>query len=201
MQNTIANIETDIEEAQTALETTERTLNRDHETHIERVRETLEQTEDAIDDYQDLGNAAARADARQTAVEATDTAQTQIDQLQEVIGYDDPEPAKAVETLDDAIEDVEDGVDALPRRGDGPEEYYVVINGNDFDVPERVMTPFEILRQVSGYSPNEYVLYRARDGRDSEEGDDYLPKDGPIDLVEDFNRFTAYKHRNPYGRV
>lgn len=185
-------LEVEVESVQEALDHVEDHLD-DNEEMAYQLEDQAEAIEDILDDAQDYDEPARLAGVE----EQMEVLREDVDDLQDKV---DPgsDAGIALEEAEDRLYDVEEAVeDARRGAGCGTWDPYVVVNGSRTDVDEQVMTPKEILQEVPGHTPNDEVLYRA--GDDSAGGDDFLPADKEIDLLCDFNEFTAYNHENPYG--
>ncbi|MDG5778841.1 hypothetical protein VB773_01020 [Haloarculaceae archaeon H-GB2-1] len=192
--------------------TTASTLNPDYDTledAVESVEDAIEAAEDLVDNHEqfeplddqketieDLIDSAQDhddPDRLEGAEEVAHQVRTLVDDVQDDVGFDDAETAEALDELQDQAYDLEEALEDL----DTSWSPFVVITKR-YSVPERHMTPKEILQEVPGHTPNEEVLYWKHDGAAG--GDDYIPADQEIDLLLDGNVFTAYDHENPYGR-
>lgn len=185
-------LEEQVESVQEALNHVEDNLD-DNEEMADRLEDQAEVIEDILDDAQDYGEPARLAGVE----ERMEALREDVDDLQDEV---DPgsDAGIALEEAEDRLYDAEEAVEDVRRgAGCGTWDPYVVVNGSRTDVDEQVMTPKEILQEVPGHTPNDEVLYRA--GDDTAGGDDFLPADMEIDLLCDFNEFTAYNHENPYG--
>jgi hypothetical protein len=189
-----------VQDAQDQLEAVQDTLPEEHQAQQEAVEDALEDAEDAIDEMEDAreaGDDEAFSDALGHATAAVQTAQDELDILQDGVGYEDADQAELIESAEDTIEVVEDELHTI-NDDDVDGELIVVVNEEEKDAPERFMTPLEIVR-LFDYDPDNVVLYKARDIQDgSQEGDQFLPRDEDIDL-RDLNRFACLPSETPYG--
>lgn len=166
----------------------------DEET-AEDLRTALEAAEDAIDDADDAGDDEACHDALDRAADYVQSAQDDIDRLQEAAGFE-VSYAEELEALEEAIEEVEDGLhEALEDKdeaedGDDTDGYQVSVSGESKVLDQQLIEPIELLRTFD-YDPNQYVLYPPDE-------DERVPKDSEIDLLED-NVFDAIPVDTAYG--
>jgi hypothetical protein len=163
----------------------------DEETADE-LRAALEATEDAIDQAEDTDEDGARRDALNRAADSIQSAQDDVDALQDAAGFD-VSYADELEALEEATEDVEDGLrDALDDADDDEEtdDYEVTVSGETKVLDQQRIKPIELLRTFD-YDPNQYVLYPPDE-------DERVPKDSEIDLAEE-NVFDAIPVDTAYG--
>ena len=163
----------------------------DEETADE-LRAALEATEDAIDQAEDTDGDEARHDALNRAADSIQSAQDDVDALQDAAGFD-VSYADELEALEEATEDVEDGLrDALDDADDDEEtdDYEVTVSGEAKMLDQQRIKPIELLRTFD-YDPNQYVLYPPDE-------DERVPKDSEIDLAEE-NVFDAIPVDTAYG--
>jgi len=168
----------------------------DEETADE-LRTALEAAEDAIDVADDADEDEARHDALDRAAESIQSAQDDVNTLQDAAGLD-VSYADELEALEEAIEDVEDLLrDELGDVNDGdddeePDGYEVTVSGETKVLDQQLIEPIELLRTFD-YDPNQYVLYPPDD-------DERVPKDSEINLAED-NVFDAIPVDTAYGSM
>jgi hypothetical protein len=178
--------QTELQSLQDAFET--------HSALLESIEDSLETVENAVVEFNEGETTDARAEALSQARAAVQSAQDDLDTLQDSVGYDDADAARRVESAEEALEAVED---ALAELDSDP--LVIEVNEEEKEPPERFMTPLEIVRLFE-YDPDNVVLYKARaieeDG--SREGDQYLPRDQEIDLRK-LNRFACLPSETPYG--
>ncbi|WP_276278793.1 E2/UBC family protein [Haloarcula regularis] len=162
------------------------------------LRAALEAAEDAIDESQDTDENQSRYDALHRAADYIQSAQDDIDTLQDAAGFD-VSYAEELEALEEAIEEVEDGLDEALEdvdEGDGDEDdeetdgYEVTVSGETKVLDQQYIEPIELLRTFE-YDPNQYVLYPPDE-------DDRVPKDSDINLAEE-NVFDAIPVDTAYG--
>lgn len=151
------------------------------------IRNSLEETEDIIDEAQDTDN----PDLLSEADAYVDDTQKTINHLEDAVDYDvDPErTAEALDDLDDAVEAVEDALEA-----ERDAELVVVVSNKQFVPDEFVMTPSAIL-EAAGFDRADYLLYY---GADAEEEDPHIPKGTDVDLRE-HHIFSAIPDETGYG--
>lgn len=163
----------------------------DEETADE-LRAALEATEDAINQAEDTDEDEARRDVLNRAADSIQSAQDDVDALQDAAGLD-VSYADELEALEEATEDVEDGLrDALDDADDDeePDDYEVTVSGETKVLDQQRIKPIELLRTFD-YDPNQYVLYPPDE-------DERVPKDSEIDLAEE-NVFDAIPVDTAYG--
>lgn len=163
----------------------------DEET-ADNLRAALEATEDAIDQAEDTDEDGTRRDALNRAADSIQSAQDDIDALQDAAGFD-VSYADELEALEEATENVEDGLrDALDDADDDEEtdDYEVTVSGETKLLDQQYIKPIELLRTFD-YDPNQYVLYPPDE-------DERVPKDSEINLAEE-NVFDAIPVDTAYG--
>lgn len=206
MSEQIASLKTVVQEAQDRLEDVEDAIDPDHQPQQEAAEDALEAAEDAIaamDDASDDGDSDALADAYASALDAVQTSQDELNELQDAVGFENATQAERIEVAEDSIERIEDQLDAFDldeTAGDDEPtgELFIEVNEERKEAPDRFMAPLEIVR-LFDYDPDNVVLYKARDIEDgSREGDQFLPRDEDIDL-RDLNRFACLPSETPYG--
>jgi hypothetical protein len=162
------------------------------------LRAALEAAEDAIDEAQDTDEDESRYDALRRAADYIQSAQDDVDTLQDAAGFD-VSYAEELEALEEAIEEVEDGLDEALEdvdEGDGDEDdeetdgYEVTVSGETKVLDQQYIEPIELLRTFE-YDPNQYVLYPPDE-------DERVPKDSEINLEEE-NVFDAIPVDTAYG--
>lgn len=160
------------------------------------LRSALEAAEDAIEEAQDADEDVSRADAVDRAADYIQSAQDEVDTLQDAAGFD-VNYAEELEALEEAIEEVEDGLHETLEEIDFGEEddeeidgYKVTVSGETEVLDEQHIEPIELLRTFD-YDPNQYVLYPPDE-------DERIPKDSEIDL-EEANVFDAIPVDTAYG--
>lgn len=161
------------------------------------LRTALEAAEDAIDEAQDTDEDESRHDAFHRAADYIQSAQDDVDTLQDAAGFD-VSYAEELEGLEETIEEVEDGLDeALEEVDEGDDEddeetddYEVTVSGETKVLDQQHIEPIELLRTFE-YDPNQYVLYPPDE-------DERVPKDSEINLAEE-NVFDAIPVDTAYG--
>lgn len=156
------------------------------------LRAALEATEDAINQAEDTDEDEARRDVLNRAADSIQSAQDDVDALQDAAGLD-VSYADELEALEEATEDVEDRLrDALDDADNDEEsdDYEVTVSGETKVLDQQRIKPIELLRTFD-YDPNQYVLYPPDE-------DERVPKDSVIDLAEE-NVFDAIPVDTAYG--
>lgn len=157
-----------------------------HDNITDSIRESLEEAEDTIDDAQDTDD----ADRLVEAEPYVDDAQKAIRHLEDNVDFEaNPDAVDAVNTLDNAVEDLEDALD-----GAGEGQLVVHVSEKSFVPGEYVIEPSEILEEA-GFDQAEYLLYH---GPDVDEEESHIEKGTDVDLRE-YNVFTAIPDETGYG--
>lgn len=158
------------------------------------LRAALEAAEDAIDEAQDTDE----DEAFHRAAEYIQSAQDDVGALQDAAGFD-VSYAEELEALEEAIEEVEDGLaETLEEVDEGdddeedqePDGYEVIVSGEKKVLDQQRIEPIELLRTFE-YDPNQYVLYPPDE-------DERVPKDSEINFAEE-NVFDAIPVDTAYG--
>jgi len=206
MSEQTTSLATAVQEAQDRIEDVEDAIGPEYQAQQEAVEDALEAAEDAIgamDDASENDDNDALADAHASALDAVKTSQDELNELQEAVGFENAGQAERIEAAEDAIERVEDQLDAFdlaetPGNDEPVGELFIEVNEERKKAPERFMTPLEIVR-LFDYDPDNVVLYKARDIEDgSREDDQFLPRDEDIDL-RNLNQFACLPSETPYG--
>jgi len=160
------------------------------------LRAALEAAEDAIDEADDADEEESRYDALDRAADYIQSAQDNVTTLQDAAGFD-VSYAEELEALEEAIEEVEDGLheallelDAGDDDGEETDGYEVTVSGETKVLDQQRIEPIELLRRFD-YDPNQYVLYPPDE-------DERVPKDSEIDLTEE-DVFDAIPVDTAYG--
>jgi hypothetical protein len=175
-----------VQEAQDALEPVKKVTN-GHRAALESIEDGLEHIEDVVDDAQDTEN----RDLLDEADAYVDDVQTTIRHLEDRVDYDTntQETVDAMNGLDNAVEALED---ALEDEQDG--DLVVQVSHETFVPDEFVMTPSEIL-EAAGFDKADYLLYH---GADADEEEPHIEKGTQVDLRE-HHIFSAIPDETGYG--